>query len=290
MSTIYSMTDFKQIPPAVSLSNFSASEDGEVDVVLASTQVEDWGVKAVHAEKAWKRTRGEGIKVAVLDTGVDASHPDLAPNMGGVVGNMSEGHATHVAGIIGAVDNAFGVVGVAPGCTLLSYQCLPGNSASIAQMLMQAVRDGADVVNMSLGAYGDDEGLHDAIKAAWGAGVVLVAAAGNDPTRISYPAAYPEVIAVSAVDENGKRAEFAPVVSNHVALPGVDLLSTWPGNQYARLSGTSMACPVLTGIIALMLGLFRPTRDVAVATVQEQLMRIDARADDFHFMPHLEML
>ena len=271
---------------------FAQFESGDsVIAVLSEMQIMDFGVRAIHADAAWKKTRGEGIKVGVLDTGIDPDHPDLHPNLHQLTGDKDEcGHGTHVCGIIGALDNGFGVVGVAPGCSLYAYTCIPGSPETVANALRQATADGCDVINMSLGGYEDAPCLYAAVQEAYAAGVVLVAAAGNDFTRVSYPALYPEVIAVSAVDENGNRAAFAPVVENHVALPGVNLVSTWPGNQYARLSGTSQACPLLTGTIALMLGLFRPTRDVVHRTVQEQLQRIDERADDFHFLPHLELL
>ena len=271
---------------------FVPYEDGSPSVLtLALAQCEDIGVAAIHADAAWKKTRGEGIKVGVLDTGIDPEHPDLRGNLRKLVGGTdADGHGTHVSGIIGAEDNGFGVVGVAPACSLYAYTCIPGSPESVAASLRCAVGDGCDVVNMSLGGYEDVPELAAAVKEAHAAGVILVAAAGNDCSQVAYPALYPEVIAVSAVDENGHRAAFAPVTTNHVALPGVNLLSCWPGDQYARLSGTSQACPLLTGTIALMLGLFRPTRDVAFATVQEQLLRIDERADDFHFLPHLELL
>lgn len=269
-------------------------EDGTATVVLATEQIEDWGVAAIHAEHAWKKTRGMGVKVGVLDTGVDFSHPDLTANIDAVQvrtpNHLATPHGTHVAGIIGAIDNGFGVVGVAPGCTLYSYPCIPGNPCSVAAAIDQAAADGCDVLNMSLGGYDDAPELQAAAKRAYAKGVILVAAAGNDCSQVAYPALYPEVIAVSAVGKDGKRAPFAPVVRNHVALPGCDLLSTWPGNQYARLSGTSQATPLLTGTIALMLALYKPSRNEVHALVQAQLTRIDERADDFHFLPHLELL
>jgi subtilisin family serine protease len=267
-------------------------EDGMATVTLATEQVEDWGVAAIHAEHAWKKTRGVGVKVGVLDTGVDGSHPDLAANMAAKhdTQHFLEPHGTHVAGIIGAIDNNIGVVGVAPGCTLYNYLCLPGDPYSVAAAIDRATAEGCDVLNMSLGGYEDCPELEASIKAAYAKGVILVAAAGNDSSRVSYPAIYPEVIAVSAVGKDGLRAPFAPLVKNHVALPGCDLLSTWPDNQYARLSGTSQATPLLTGIVALILSLFKPLRSTRQAFVQEQLARIDERADDFHYLPHLELL
>lgn len=273
---------------------YAFEADSMVEVTLATHQVEDWGCMAIHARSAWCKTRGVGVTVGVLDTGVDASHPDLAVNVADAAAALAAGweggHGTHVAGIVGAIDNGVGVVGVAPGCTLRSYKCIPGNPYSVADAVEQAASDGCDVLNMSLGGYEDCPELEAAIVRAHALGVILVAAAGNDSTRVSYPAVYPEVIAVSAVGADGKRAPFAPLVENHVALPGVSLLSTWPGNAYARLSGTSQAAPLLTGIVALMLGLLKPARADAQAVVAAQLLRIAVQADDFHYLPNLGLL
>ena len=268
-------------------------EDGEgITIELDKGQIVDWGVFSIGAEQEWAKTRGVGVKVAILDTG-STDHPDVLANIGKAVGAAdTAGHGSHVAGIIGALDNGIGVVGVAPGCTLHCYQVLPGNVDSLMTALTQAADDGADVINMSLGGYpdGDIPELHAVVKAVYDRGVVLVAAAGNDPSRVSVPAIYPEVIAVSALNEDGSLAVFAPQTQNHVAMPGVSILSTWLNSQYARLSGTSQASPMLTGEIALILALYKPKREDVHKTVSDALTRIEQSTASIWFEPKANLI
>lgn len=274
--------------------NLIVMEDGDYETVdLATAQIIPDEVIAIGANLEWAKTRGEGVKVAVLDTG-GSDHPDLVANLEKCVGTDSMGHGTHVAGLIGAVDNGCGVVGIAPSCRLLLYQVIPGDGASLIAAINQAAADGAQVINMSLGAYPEEGNdladLHTAVKAAYALGVVLVAAAGNDPTRVSCPATYPEVIAVSALDEMGDRACFAPLTTNHVAMPGVNILSTWIGGQYARLSGTSQASPLLAGVIALILALHKPSPADAHAVVAAELTRIEALTGGIWYTPKANLI
>lgn len=269
---------------------FHILEDGEAEVCLETAQVIDYGVHALGAETLWARTRGAGVTVAVLDTGW-ATHPDLDANVTAREGEQDvNGHGTHVAGIVGAIDNNCGVVGVAPGCRLLLLQVLPGNALSIAAGLRRAQVLGADVVNMSIGAYEDAPELAEAVREVSAAGVVLVAAAGNDPSRVCYPAAYKEVIAASALNADGSRASFAPLVENHVALPGVNILSTWTGSQYACLSGTSQAAPLLSGSIALMLALLKPEKTNVHAAVAQELSWACRDGQGALYCPRLDLL
>lgn len=261
-----------------------------VQVSLSTQEIVDWSVHAIHADDVWKRTRGAGIKVAVLDTGCQADHPDLAANVSLCTGSDEHGHGTHVAGAIAAADNGVGVVGVAPEASLYLYKVVPGSADSIASAVRQAVTAGVDIINMSLGAYDDIQDLHDALITAYDAGIILVAAAGNDPNRVSYPAMYPEVIAVSALDKNGQRASFAPMCPNHVALPGVDCLSTWIGSQWAHMSGTSSAAPLLSGTLALCLASQSVAREDRHAFVAQEMARIDAKCGDFFYEPNLDLL
>jgi len=262
-------------------------------VTLASGEIVDWGVHAVGADLAWRRgVRGVGVKVAVIDTGV-AAHPDL-PNARQLSGAPETlGHGTHVCGIIGAVDNGFGVIGVAPGCEITVYGCVPGDPLGVANAIESATNDGANVINCSCGTYEDVPQVHDAVRKAVAAGVVVVASAGNDPAQgVAYPAAYPEVIAVSAVDNGGNLAAFAPDLGcaspNHCYCPGVSVLSTWTEGRYARMSGTSQAAPMITGLVALLLSYFAPTRDVAVETVERELCRLADADAAFHYVPRAE--
>lgn len=261
-----------------------------VQVSLSTQEIVDWGVHAIHADDVWKRTRGAGIKVAVIDTGCQPDHPDLAANIDLCTGNDLIGHGTHVAGAIAAADNGIGVVGVAPEARLYIYQAIPGPANLIASAIGRAVTQGVDIINMSLGAYDDSQLLHDAIITAFDAGIIIVAAAGNDPNRISYPAMYPEVIAVSAIDRNGQRADFAPMCPNHVACPGVECLSSWIGSRWAKMNGTSSACPLFSGTIALCLASQSVAREDRHAFVAQEMARIDAKCGDFFYEPNLDLL
>ena len=255
-----------------------------------------WGVDYIDAEKVWPLgltgfvdVNGDGdseIEVAVIDTGIDTDHPDLASNIkwgvavshGRISNNYNDknGHGTHVSGTIAALDNNIGVVGVAPSVEIYMIKAL-GNSGSgtwsdliIAIDLAVKGPDGVidsdgdgvivgdpeddapEVISMSLGGGSPPPELHDMIIQAYNYGITIVAAAGNEgASQPSYPAAYPEVIAVGAIDSNGN----VPSWSNRlpeVSAPGVDILSTYPDDTYNTLSGTSMATPHVAGTVALM--------------------------------------
>lgn len=233
----------------------------------APHQVIDWGVSLVQSPQMWALTRGGGIKIAIMDTGVDFEHPDLAPNfVKGVNFTTSDandhmdrqGHGSHCAGVAAGCDNDFGVVGVAPAASLYSIKVLGDNGSGSIQAIIKgidwAIAEGIDILSMSLGASQDPGApLHDAIKRARAAGIILIAASGNENTHIGWPAAYDEVISVGAIDQGFNRASFSNFGDSlDVVAPGVDILSTYPGNRYARLSGTSMATPIVTGIVALV--------------------------------------
>jgi subtilisin family serine protease len=218
--------------------------------------------------------------IAIVDTGVDRTHPDLAskvlPGWNFVSGNSDAsddfGHGTHVAGIAAAVsNNVTGVAGIAWQNPILPVKVLDsqgsGTYDAIANGIIYAADRGASVINLSLGGFYGSTTLSQACQYAYQKGCVLVAAAGNnDSTLIQYPAAYPTVIAVGATDQDDGKAWF----SNYgrqlsVTAPGVDILSTTPmapvtlntlygyATQYDSLSGTSMACPHVAGVAGLLL-------------------------------------
>lgn len=229
-------------------------------------QVLPWGVDRVDAEKVWPTgNSADPIKVAVVDTGISSTHPDLVANIKGGVNTITggswsddNGHGSHVAGIIGALNNTSGVVGVAPLVNLYAVKVLSasgsGYVSDIIEGLQWAVANGMQVVNMSLGTSVDVQSFHDAVTATYNAGVTLVAAAGNSGGAVGYPGAYPEVISVSATDSNNVLASFSsrgPEVD--LAAPGVNIYSTYKGGSYATLSGTSMASPHVAGAVALVL-------------------------------------
>lgn len=226
-----------------------------------------WGVDRIDAEYGWfEGLTGAGIKVAVVDTGIDYNHADLANNCKGGVNIINirkgykddNGHGTHVAGIIAAEDNEIGVIGVAPEAWLYGVKVLDrrgsGYISDVIEGITWCIENGMDIANMSLGTDSDIESLQDACDAAYDAGLLLVAAAGNDSSAVDFPAAYDSVIAVAATDVSDVR----PNWSSHgpqvlLAAPGVEILSTWKGGGYKTEDGTSMASPHVAGTVALNL-------------------------------------
>ena len=255
------------------------------DLPVTPAETLPWGVNQIGAERAWEVTRGAGIKVAVIDTGIEHIHSDLAPNFAGGVSFVpgesftdGNGHGTHVAGIIGARQNGSGIVGVAPNCSLYSVKALDrlggGQYSWIISAIVWCVRNGMDVINMSLGGTDHVQALEDACNYAFQHNVLVVAAAGNTGPRedsVGYPARYGSVIAVSAVDTSRNLANFSSR-GEHVDLtaPGVQILSTLPGNRYGRMNGTSMAAPHVAGTAALAISSHRFT---PAATIREILER-----------------
>jgi len=227
-----------------------------------------WGVKRVNAAGVWKTSAGEGIKVAVIDTGMDYTHPDLAANYAGGYNAITpgaeplddQGHGTHVAGTIGAVRNAKGVAGVAPEVSLYAVKVLnsggTGAYSDIVDGIQWAVDNKMQVINMSIGDGGHTQAMASAVKAADKAGIAIVCAAGNDSGAVNYPARYPESIAVSASNSSDKLAYFSsrgPEIA--FIAPGTDIKSTYKGGKYTTLDGTSMASPHVAGLAALAVAL-----------------------------------
>lgn len=249
---------------------FKAADFTVKEVIPASaygTDYIDWGLKAVGAEVAWQKTKGKGIKVAVLDTGIDPDHQDLAVNVKGYadftgsrygVEDM-QGHGTHCAGIIAASKDGKGMVGVAPEVEIYAAKVLGDNGSggfdSIVKGIRWAIAQNVDVISMSLGtASRPPQAVHTVVKEAYDKGIIMFAATGNENGEVCWPAAYNEVIAVSAVDQHLQRARFSNYgVTNEICAPGVDIVSTYKNNTYARLSGTSMATPLVAGAAALII-------------------------------------
>lgn len=223
-------------------------------------------LNAIKAPAAWNRTLGVGARVAVVDTGIDGDHPDLdgkivaqkdLVNNDVVAEDDRAGHGTHVAGTVGAeTNNGLGVAAVCPGCKLLVAKS--GNStvlydSDIVQGIYWSVDNRAKAINLSLGSEGNSRILEHAVNYAWNHGVVVVAAAGNENTsRPSYPAAYRNVISVSATDQLDRKARFSNYGKIDVAAPGVSILSTVPGGRYNIKAGTSMASPHVAALAGLL--------------------------------------
>ena len=258
-------------PHYMYLTNDTVSENTGAGVItpndlLFSTY--QWNLPAIETEQGWNLSKGsKEVIVAVVDTGVQAGHPDLKGQLlagynaisNGSTPDDDVGHGTHVAGIIGALtNNEEGVAGISWYNKILPVKALDNSGAgttySVAEGIIWAADNGAKVINLSLGNYADSQFLHDAIKYAYDRDIVIVSASGNDNTeRPGYPAAYDEVIAVAATNSTGERASF----SNYgdyidVAAPGESIASTYPDNQYAALSGTSMASPHVAALAGLV--------------------------------------
>lgn len=242
-----------------------------------------WGVKRIGADTAHAAGRtGEGVKVAVIDTGVDYAHAEIAANYKGgydFVNNDSDprddnGHGTHVAGTIAALDNDAGVVGVSPDIELYALKVLAANGSGsfsdIIAALEWAAENGVQVTNNSYGSSQNPGTIvEQAFNNAAAAGVFHVAAAGNTGrcngkgNTVGYPAAYASVVAVAAVDQGDNRACFSstgPTVE--LSAPGVAINSTRMGGGYHELNGTSMASPHVAGVAALAVGLGLPDYDL----------------------------
>ncbi len=252
-------------------------EDAQVQIaakpykLLQPPQQITWNIARVNAPEAWSNSTGKNVKIAVLDTGIRNSHPDLTI-FGGInlVGksknnrwNDDNGHGTHVAGIMAARNDSIGVVGVAPDSQLYAVKVLDaygsGYISDIIEGIDWPVQNNMDVISMSLGTRTYSQALNDTTANAYKAGILLIAAAGNSgdgnlsSDDVLYPAKFDSVITVSAIDYNNiAPAWSADGAEVELAAPGVDIYSTWLDGSYVNKSGTSMAAPFVSGIAALV--------------------------------------
>ena len=246
---------------------------------LSQAQTIPWGVEKIQADEVWPSgDTGRDIKVCIIDTGIDYNHPDLKDNYRGGYNFLNSspdplddnGHGTHVSGTVAALDNDIGVVGVAPQAGIYALKTLDANGSgsysNIIAAVDWAIDNGMQIISMSLGGSSYNKAFEDICNAAYNAGILLVAAAGNNggdgsKDTVSYPGRFDSVIAVAATDSNDQRASFSscgPEVE--VSAPGVSVPSTVPtsGTKYSdpsgykSLSGTSMACPHVSGTAALV--------------------------------------
>jgi thermitase len=262
----HALTNDPQFSNQYGLKNTGQSIKGQSGTVGADSKL----------ESAWNVTKGSGVKIAVLDTGIDMNHQDLAAKVTAqkifITASIDDqfGHGTHVAGIVAAVtDNSQGIAGACPDCTMIIGKVLDdsgnGPYSVIAQGMTWAADSGAKVINMSLGGYSADNTLAEAAAYAWDKGSIIVAAAGNDNTTNKfYPGANANVVTVAATDNRDRKASF----SNYgdwveVTAAGVNIYSTLPTHSYVLqnkgialnydyLSGTSMASPLVSGVVGLI--------------------------------------
>lgn len=279
--------------------------------MYATAQTFPWGVSKIRAPEVWPGgNKGTGIKVCIIDTGIDYNHEDLKDNYKGgynFINNTNDpkddhGHGTHVAGTVAALDNDIGVIGVAPEAYIYSLKVLDSNGSgsysNIISAIDWAINNNMQVISMSLGGSGFSQALKDICDKADNSGIVVVAAAGNNDgdgsqDTVSYPAKFDSVIAVAATDSNDARASFSscgPEVE--LAAPGVNIPSTVPKGTcklcdpsgYKLLSGTSMATPHVSGTVALVLKAHPEMTNANVRkTLQDTTVDIGQQGRDIFF-------
>jgi len=251
------------VPKYTVHSELSASE------VVGLSESSGWAGALMRIPEWWAKTQGEGIRVAVLDTGCDLDHPDLkgaiAASKSFIPGETVEdenNHGTACAGIIGARYDKKGIIGIAPKSNIIVGKVLSNRGSGSMQALTNginwAVEQKADIISMSLGAEADDSDVFKAVHEALAKGVIVVAAAGNSgaygSNTVGYPARYGSVISIGSHDTNGNVSGFSSRGGDvDFIAPGEDIISTGKKGSYVRLSGTSFATPIVAGICALIL-------------------------------------
>jgi subtilisin family serine protease len=252
----------------------------------------DWGLRQLNVPKTWSITRGEGITVMVIDTGHPV-HPDIGDNA--IEGKNcipnepiedENGHQSHCTGIISAKDNETGMVGVAPGSKCISVKALSksgsGSYRGLAEALDYAIEMKPDLISMSLGGSSPSAAMQSRIQKLYDMNIPVICAAGNSGDGgVNYPAAFDETIAVAAYDKYGNVANFSSKGEKvEWAAPGVSIYSTYLNDGYASLSGTSMACPFIAGVVALMLAKHKKQEESTgmndcktIAQIREHLLK-----------------
>ena len=263
-------------------------------VMGALSEVEGWGLKQNKISQAWELTRGEGVTVAVIDTGMPR-HNDIGDNaiQGGhfVEGQDpfdNQGHQTHCVGIICAKDNDQGMVGVAPEAKALCVKGLGDNGngsfSALTKALDYCIQERPDIVSMSLGAPIDSPAIHKRIKTLTAMNIPVVCAAGNSGDNgVMYPGKYPETIAIAAHDKYNRIAGFSSKGDTvDFTSPGVGIYSTYLKQRYARMSGTSMACPFMAGVVALLISRWRAVgkTDYTVEEIKRRLIEYSVDKGD----------
>ena len=259
----------------------------------------NWGLTCEGIPDLWKTTKGRNVKVAILDSGIAQRHQDLADAILSATdfthSNVEDklGHGTFCAGVIGARENRFGVVGVAPECQLLIAKVVADNKSctdeAIVRGLEWSISQGADIISMSIGSKHQNEEVHDAIKAAAKHSYIICAAGNNGPTldSVNYPARYDETISVGAIDRNRHVPNYSSRgIRVDIVAPGDQVISCWPPNGMAMLSGTSTACPFVAGVVALIIAdrvndnRMRLTKEQIVDTLAKSSLDIDQTGKD----------
>ena len=247
---------------------------GVIDPLAEPLHAEQWHLEAIRAHSAWRFARGEpGVTVAVVDSGIDAAHPDrpthliLGPSFAEAPLGDTDGHGTLIAGVIASPINGVGTLGVAPEVTVMALKVDDAEGAirvfDVYRAIIWAVDNGAEIVNVSLGLSEDLPPLREAVEYARARNVLVIAAAGNSGAEgnpVIYPAAYPGVLAVGATTAEGRVAAYSETGAFvSLVAPGGDpesvaggVLGTLPGGRYGRIAGTSVAAPLASGVAALV--------------------------------------
>ncbi|MFD4559927.1 type VII secretion-associated serine protease mycosin [Streptomyces sp. NPDC058469] len=285
--TLTVTTSMLAVPLSLSLATPALADDGQCTFPSKPYTGRPWALQRVNLDELWAQSTGKNVKVAVIDTGVDVKNPQLKKAVDASAGENllptknskgekidrgnnqgttdTVGHGTRVAGIIAARPaKGTGFVGLAPDATIIPIKQNDaegdGTAATLTAAIDDAVKKGAGVINISqdtANAVAPDDTLEAAVNHALERGVVVVASAGNDGlggnVQITYPASYKGVLAVAASDRNNERASFSQSGDFvGVAAPGVDMISTVPGNGHCSDNGTSFSAPYVAGVAALL--------------------------------------
>lgn len=245
-----------------------------------------WELKKFDIPDLWTKSQGEGVTVAVIDSGCDLDHPDLQGNLlkgKNFVDQNKEpeddcGHGTHVSSTIAAINNGYGMVGLAPKTKIIPIKSLDSNGSgsinNIIKGIIYAADAGADFITMSLGSPNGCPELEKAIDYANSKGSIVFCAAGNsgENVDIMYPAKYDKVISIGAIDENLNRTNFTcSGESLDFLAPGNNILGCIPGGRYALMSGTSMSNPFAVGCASLLLSYNKKHKKYKLDTYQDYI-------------------
>lgn len=245
----------------------------EADIKIASVHAQGepfipWGVNQIRAPEVWSRSTGKRIKIGIIDTGVDYTHPDLQRSVYGGINLVQRhllpmddnGHGTHIAGTISAASQRSGIVGVAPQGALHAIKAFDFKGSAFVSDIIQGIewclQYRMDIINMSFGMKNHSKALEAAVRNAVYSGKVVVASSGNSGkiNQMDYPARFPHTISVGATTRSHKIAAFSNRGQRiDIYAPGDKIYSTWLRGKYNVMSGTSMATSHVTGVIALML-------------------------------------
>jgi major intracellular serine protease len=258
-------------------------------------QITGWEIDKFGIKSLWNKSQGDGVTVAVIDTGCDINHEDIKNNIVDSINfdnpnqkvNDIAGHGTHVSSTIAAENNGTGMVGVAPKTKIIAVKALGdngnGNLNNIAKAIKWAADRKVDFITMSLGSPYPAQLLESAIDYAASKGCVMFCAAGNSGknTDIMYPAKYNHTIAIGAINENLDRTDFTcSGDSLDFLAPGYNILGCVPGNKYALMSGTSMSNPFVVGCASLLLSYNRKYKKYKLDTAEDYINVFKQSAKD----------